>query len=348
MPMVANWEYSFGVPLLPAPPVVRGPAVVTPPRRPGSVRRTSTIDMRWPGGRGTQLRLSGRARDLFTPADGGPPQVLTEDRVDVGAAQDRTIEDVVAVPPRPHLSGLVGTRGGGRLRGRLAEVVPDEIAGGTPLALLLDDLAGATLIAGFAYRQWTTEWMSSKPGAPAPRRRMEGICAGFRPGSSALDEDGAGRDIHDVRPVRPLADPADPLGWHELEEITEVSMRRARRIDVWVDEADGVLRVDSMFQDSSTVPEGGRIAVHEYRLEAAIDPVAGTLISATADPRVLPYRECPTAVGSVDRVAGTPVGELRTVVLERLKGTLGCTHLNDALRALAEVPVLAGPLLPTP
>jgi Protein of unknown function (DUF2889) len=326
---------------------VQGPADATPARRPGSVRRTSTIDMRWPAGRGTQLRLHGRARDLLTPADGGTPRVLAEDVLDVGAAQDRTIEDAVAQPPRPELAELVGTRGGGRLRGRLAEVVPGEIAAGTPLSLLLDDLAGATLIAGFAYRQWTTEWMSPEPGTPAPRRRMEGICAGFRPGSTALDADGVSRDIHDTRAVRPLPDPGDPWGWHELEEIAEVSMRRARRIDVWAD-ADGdrpVLRVDSMFQDSSTVPGGGRVAVHEYRLEATIDPAAGVLLSATADPRVMPYRECPTAAGNVDVLVGTPVREFRAVVLERLKGVAGCTHLNDALRALAEVPVLAGPLM---
>ena len=31
---------------------------------------------------------------------------------------------------------------------------------------------------------------------------------------------------------------------------------------------------------------------------------------------------------------------LRDVVLERLATTNGCTHLNDALRALAEVPAL--------
>jgi hypothetical protein len=35
---------------------------------------------------------------------------------------------------------------------------------------------------------------------------------------------------------------------------------------------------------------------------------------------------------------GTPLRELRQEVLERLRGTLGCTHLNDVLRALAEVP----------
>ena len=39
-------------------------------------------------------------------------------------------------------------------------------------------------------------------------------------------------------------------------------------------------------------------------------------------------------------IVGTPLGELRTTVLERLSGTRGCTHLNDAMRALAEVPTL--------
>ncbi|MCW2580421.1 MAG: hypothetical protein JWR82_2022 [Blastococcus sp.] len=301
--------------------------------------------MRWPGGRGTQLRLLGRARDLWTPADGGAAQVMAEDVLHVGAARDRTIEDIRSEPARPELGDLVGTRGGGRLRGRLAEVVPREIASGTPLALLLDDLSGATLIAGFAYRQWADEWMTAEDGSRAPGRRMEGICAGFRPGSSALDEHGAGRDIHDIKPVRPVADPADPAGWHHLEDIAEVSMRRARRIDVWLDDVDRVLRIDSMFQDSSTVPDGGRIAVHEYGVTATVDPVRGILSSVTADPRVLPYLECPTAAGGVHAMIGTPVADLRSAVLEQLKGAAGCTHLNDALRALAEVPVLARPLL---
>ena len=36
----------------------------------------------------------------------------------------------------------------------------------------------------------------------------------------------------------------------------------------------------------------------------------------------------------------SPLPELREKVLVELRGTAGCTHLNDALRALAEVPVL--------
>ena len=51
------------------------PAPAPPARRPGSVRRTSTVLMSWPDGLGTDLHLKGRARDLLTPADGEPAVV---------------------------------------------------------------------------------------------------------------------------------------------------------------------------------------------------------------------------------------------------------------------------------
>ena len=42
----------------------------TPARQAGSVRRTSSIDMVWPGGFGTSVHLVGRARDLVTTGAG--------------------------------------------------------------------------------------------------------------------------------------------------------------------------------------------------------------------------------------------------------------------------------------
>jgi hypothetical protein len=326
-------------------PQVLGPGESTPPRRPGSVRRTSTIDMTWPHGWGTPMRLVGRARDLRTPADGGAPVVLAEDVVLVAVAADRTITDIASEPARTSLVGLVGARGGARLRTALAEVVPDERVAGTPLFLLLDDLAGATLVGGFAYSQWPDEWpeeWKQTRGRATRGRRMEGICTGFQPGSSALNVDGTSRWTHDIRAVRTLGDPDDPIGWHHFEHITDVAMRRARRIDVWID--GDLVEIDAFFQDSATVPAGGRVAVHEYQLRATADRNANTLASVTAVPRVLPYAECPLAAPNVDRMVGTPLAELRAAVLEELKGVAGCTHLNDMLRALAEVPVMVGAL----
>jgi hypothetical protein len=323
-----------------AAPAVAGPAMATIERRPGSVRRTSTIDMSWPGGWGTQMLLEGRARDLLTPADGGEPTVLSEDRLQLDVGTDRGIVSIAATPDRPELADLVGARGGGRLRARIAEAVPQERALGTPLYLLLDDLAGATLVGGFAYSQWREKYPEAWGGrAAGPQRRMEGICTGFQIGSSGLDAAGQSRFIHDIKPVAEVSPTGDPIGWHKVPEFDDVAMRRSRRIDVQV--VNGVLEIDSFFQDSSTTPGGGRIAVHEYRVSALADERTGELLSVAADPRVLPFRECPLAVLNVDRLVGTPLSELRSVVLEKLKGIDGCTHLNDALRALAEVPIMA-------
>jgi hypothetical protein len=39
-------------------------------------------------------------------------------------------------------------------------------------------------------------------------------------------------------------------------------------------------------------------------------------------------------------MVGKTLAQLREAVLDELRGVAGCTHLNDALRALADVPVL--------
>jgi hypothetical protein len=57
---------------------------------------------------------------------------------------------------------------------------------------------------------------------------------------------------------------------------------------------------------------------------------------------VLPYPECPSAAPNVAWLLDQPLPELRSRVLQILRGTDCCTHLNDALRALEDVPVLAG------
>jgi hypothetical protein len=44
-------------------------------------------------------------------------------------------------------------------------------------------------------------------------------------------------------------------------------------------------------------------------------------------------------------MVGRPLSDFRQSVLDRLKGTAGCTHLNDVLRSLADVPALTATLL---
>lgn len=308
----------------------------------GSVRRTSTIDVSWPNGRAGNLRLVARARDIVTPATGGAPIVRAEDGFEATLRPDRVIVAIEADPPRPAIAQLVGERGGGGLRKALERVVPEERQNATPLYLLLDDMAGASLVAGWAWSQWDPDWLTVGREAlkdfdleKAFKDRI-GICSGFAPGSSGLDlkADRSGTPTPDLR------NPADPDGWHRYTDQTgAVAMRRARRIDIGL-AADRIV-IDSAFQDSATTPAGGRAVVHEYDLRATADARSLQLLSVDAEPRVLPFVECPNAVGFLPRLLGTPLPELREKVLIELRGTAGCTHLNDAMRALAEVPALA-------
>ena len=129
--------------------------VETPPaRRPGSVRRTSTMLMFWPEGFGYELHLKGRARDLHTP-ERGDPMVAGRLRALLWSPAGRGIvQQIESHPVHEPLQRLVGGRAGGNLRSAIAQELPDQVEAGTPLHLLLDDIAGATLISGFTYFRW--------------------------------------------------------------------------------------------------------------------------------------------------------------------------------------------------
>jgi hypothetical protein len=120
--------------------------------------------------------------------------------------------------------------------------------------------------------------------------------------------------------------------------MAAVGMRRARRMDVWR-EGDEYL-VDAHFRDSCSDPTLVEVAVHEYRIDATIDAITGTVTHLVAHPLVLPYAECPAAAPNVEWLVGQPLAELRFRVLEILRGPDCCTHLNDALRALADLNAL--------
>ena len=329
----------------PAPP--RLTANPSPPRRPGSVRRTTSIEVEWPDGlEGTRI-LHGRARDILT--HGGDGRVLAEARMEAEVSPDRTITAMAATPAPASLPGLVGRRGGGHLRMVMGELMPEMITSGAPLTLLLDDISGVSLISNWAWSLWRPDWLERS------RKAMLGedfekfatervnVCWGFQPGQSSLDPEHLAMPSTRVDGGE-LRNPADPDGWHEFPAIAEVSMRRARRIEVWRDAGSGLLHLESAFQDSASRPEGGRAALHEYRLSATLDPTTLTLLGMEIDPRVLPFHECPGAIANATRLVGTPLPEIRAAVLDRLRGPAGCTHLNDALRALGEVPALVSQL----
>jgi hypothetical protein len=114
-------------------------------------------------------------------------------------------------------------------------------------------------------------------------------------------------------------------------------LRRRRRIDVTP--GDPVV-VDATFRDTYGAPDGEGI-LHEYRVHATVS-ADGLLASLSAEPRVLPWPECPVAADHVGALVGTPVADLARETGRTLTGLGSCTHLNDLLRSLSCVPRLVG------
>lgn len=288
--------------------------------------------------------MIGRGRDLITPADGAAPVAAATAAFSITASPQREILSIATEPAHPRVQDLVGVRAGAASREALLNALGDVI--GPPLYQLLDDFPGASLVANWIWTQWSPELvrqMREQPsgGFKPPRPN---ICIGFADGSSALaalaDPDAGGPDRTETTP---LENPEDPQGWHEmLAGDGRPIMRRARRIDLWR-EGD-LIRIDSGFQDSGDAPDGARVAVHEYRVLATVDPHTMVVRSLEASPLILPFAECPGASTKVSAMVGHPIVEFRQRVIDMLPGVQGCTHLNDVLRALADVPHLVSRL----
>lgn len=327
------FEWPFGSRVLTA--NVLGPSQPTPPRRLGSVRRTSTVDMNWPKGLDHDVHCEGTCRDLMTTTV-GDTWVIDLATVTAYISPERFYVALASIPDRPALQELIGARGAAGSRTRMGQLIPDDKEQGTALYLLMDDVPSAALISGQIRYEWIAP--EDRPVFKGTLNMMENICIGHAAGSTHHSPDEGIIAIQQTRPVPPLHDTSDPLGWHEhAADDRGPSMRRARRTDVWRE--DGQIRVDAFFQDSGINPDGVRFAVHEYTMQATVD-MDGVLTSVSAEPRVLPFDTCPAAVLNISRMVGTEVSEFRSTVIRTLPGVLGCTHLNDMLRSLAEVPIL--------
>ncbi len=325
------------------PPPPRRTANPAPPRPVNSLRRTSSIDVAWPDGVDGQRLFVGRARDYLTGPD-GRGRTLATGEFSLRMSEDKTITEIAAKPAPANLDQLVGARAGGHLRMTLREIMPELIAKADPLYLVLDDLSGTALVSSFAWGQWFPERMEmlkkrlggGHEDNPVLAQRAN-VCWGLQEGNSGVTGGVALENVADADAGH-LRNPADPEGWHPFLEHEGPGFRRARRIDVTRDGS--LIRIASAFQDSAKLREGGRVAIHEYDLGATVDVETLEVLSLDPEARILPFRECSGAVHNVARLVGRNLRGVREDVLEMLRGPEGCTHLNDALRALADVPRL--------
>ena len=331
---------------MPQPP--RKTANPAPPRPAGSLRRTSSLDVEWPDGRRGTRRMHGRARDYRTNANGAGT-VLAEATMTADLDPQRMIiaisAEALCGPVAPaNITTLIGKRGGGHLRMAIQELMPELIAQTAPLYLALDDISGTSLISSWAWSLWDPDWLA-KMREQVPERQsanmmqeMMNVCWGLAEGNSGLNPDAASMS-QPAADGGELRNPADPDGWHRFPEIAGVSFRRARRIDLWRE--GGLIHIDAAFQDSAPREDGTRAALHEYRIAATADAETLELLTLEPEGRVLPFFECPGAIANARALVGSSLDQMRATVLGNLRGTAGCTHLNDALRALADVPQLA-------
>ncbi|MFM5929720.1 MAG: DUF2889 domain-containing protein [Novosphingobium sp.] len=325
---------------------VRNTANPSPVRRSGSIRRTSSLDVTWPDGTAERRLFEGRSRDLVRTHDGADV-VRAAASMQAEIDFERRISAISADPTPPALQQLVGLKGGGHLRVALRDLMPELIAEAHPLYLLLDDISGTSLVSNWAWSQWGEDWLTRMQAITGAVNMEEmlaertNVCWGFQPGFSSHDpstrmSEGDAADGKDLR------NPADPDGWHEFPPGDGMAFRRARRIDVWRD--GGAIAVEAAFQDSASRQRGGRAALHEYILRVTLDAETQVITSLEPEPRVLPFRECPGAIANARQLVGVEMDKVRDAVLENLRGPAGCTHLNDALRALADVPALLSAL----
>jgi hypothetical protein len=305
------------------------------------LRRTSSLDVTWPEGQGGPIRVIGRARDFLSRRHDAAGRTVAEEGFEALFGPDWKLRTIVASRPRSELDRLIGQSGGGGFRKALREAIPGDQARAAPLALVLDDVPGAVIVSSVAWSPWDPDWsrraFGDLPIAELLKMR-EGVCIGHAPGSSAQDPD-HDRSIGDNPQAADLPRADEPDGWHAmLSQAGSPGFRRLRRIDVTCGGEQIV--IDGEFQDSATRPEGGRIAVHEYGFAVIAERASHAILSIETDPRVLPYGECPSVSANLPRLHGQRLDDLRRAVPASLPGAAGCTHLNDALRGLADVPAL--------
>jgi Protein of unknown function (DUF2889) len=320
-----------------------GPVGSSPDRHPGSIRRTSSVDIVWAPGM-TGLALNGVARDLVTGRS------LANATIVDATIVDQAIFNVVLSPPALGITSaefdtadndtiaawLIGRPSQFKLRTVLQREYPEFVAAGSVAALLVDEIPGASLISGAALgRTGKLDRARGRSGPPA------NVCAGWI-------ESGSMHVGLDTRPFMGEGPPApsllradDPLAWHTEAALPVHAMRRRRRIDVLPPGRGGApIRADIYFRDSFIEDDGTESVVHEYGVAITIDAIEHRITSIVPTAHVLPSPECPAALASAQRLAGMAIGAVRAHVRDEFRGTSTCTHLNDVLRSAGDLDAL--------
>lgn len=330
---------DLGTPEFALPPLhgIHQPTIGNPARRPGSARRTSSIDITRDECSLDPVHLYGRARDLWTAADGSVAEVGAAELSATIELVARVVRHVEVVPPVAGVARLSGAPAMSGFRAAADKAAPELRAARDLRYTLLDDVPVATLISGHALSASGVVGVVAKSGyLPVADQ-----CAGFATGGLLMTSFEAGDPVIVTGPEAPDLDhDSDRLAWHAMAQLPRHGMRRRRRIDVFDAGEGSRVGIDAMFRDTYVRADGAETIIHEYTLKATVDSDTGVIVESHATPQVLPWQECPGAVASAERIAGMTLGELHFRVRQELLGASTCTHLNDLLRSVADTEVL--------
>ena len=312
---------------------VHEPTTGNPSRRPGSVRRTTSIDMTRIAGSLDPVYLNGRARELRTADDGTVTELGSATLSATIEFIARVVRHVEVTPPVAAMSRLSGAPAMSGFRAAADKAAPELRQARDLRYTLLDDVPVATLISGHALSASNLLGDVAKSGyLPVADQ-----CAGFATGGLLMTSFEAGDPVIVTGPEAPDLDHSDDSwAWHQLAALPRHGMRRRRRIDVYQGEKPSRVGIDAMFRDTYVRTDGVETIIHEYTLAAEVDSDSGVIAESVATPRVLPWQECPGAAASAQRIAGMTLSDLHFRVRQELFGTSTCTHLNDLLRSVAD------------
>lgn len=302
-----------------------------PPRR-ASVRRLTTIDTIRDG---RSAAITAWGRDVRVGRDGAD-QVLDQLVLRARLGGHAVIEAAEIEGDVVGIEAIVGSSVASRFRATVAAALPD-LEVGSLLAVLLDDWPGASLVSGYGAQRRSGE----DAVAPVAVHQLEsatGVCAGWSPGASMLQL--VARSGRVPTPVGPMLEQerAGLVRDDGLPPLRPGATRRRRRTDVWWD--DGRLAFDAHFRDTYGEDEATESVVHEYLVKGEASGPDLVVRDVRVEPRVLPWRECPQATPSSERLVGVPLAGLRAQVRRELRGVTTCTHLNDTFRTLEDVAAL--------
>ena len=314
------------------------PVQTSAPLVTGALRRTSSIDTHPAEAGDSDVDL--RAHDVVARQD--VVDVLDEVQVRAHLSQ-RVIDDISSSTHDGRLAPLLGSRVGPGFRSAVGKLLPEEAQRASLLNLLLDDWVGAALVSGYAVQHAAIVLGVEEKLPAGTADNMAGICAGFAPEASLVAYARRNGTIPSVHgPVAPPLD-IEGDGLHAMEPLRAHGMRRFRRLDlrpVDTTSADYSVGFDAHFRDSHVDGDGVETIVHEYTVAGSVDTSTRTITTVSADVRVLPWQECPGAIGSATRVRGMTLSEMRNRIRGEFVGTSTCTHLNDTLRAIGDLDAL--------